>query len=156
MDIAAAAAKVEDRALGGMVGFTEDHSPDVTPQSTIGLVKAPTKRKAAVATTTTTKVDEHSIDSESLRTNRVITSKTKTGPISPTYKAPPEPFAVSASDRFSTLLAPSTTRLTLPVKLQLLQRIHSALETVLQLMADRDQPAIFHRAKKAAENIVGR
>lgn len=166
---------IEDRVAGGMVGFTEDHDGDVTrptvtsseviPPSlvSIGLVKAPTKRRAPTTTKTTTeldtitKVDETHIDTESLLTNRVLSSKYKTAPsTAAVYEAPPEPFTVSASDRFSTLIAPSTTRLTLPAKLQLLQRIHSALETVLQLMADRDQPAVFHRAKKAAENIVGR
>lgn len=67
------------------------------------------------------------------------------------------PLQDPAHERMADLLVPAgVARLGLPEGLRLLQRIHAALESVCQLAADRDQPAIFHRIKKAAENIVGR
>ncbi len=66
-----------------------------------------------------------------------------------------EAIAVPAYERFADLIAP-TTRLALPEKFQLLQRIQHAMDSIVQIQHDRDQPAVFHRIKKAAENIIGR
>lgn len=66
-----------------------------------------------------------------------------------------EPLTRPAYERFEELVAP-TTRLHLPPRYALLLRIHHALDSLCQLSAARDQPAIFHRIQKAAQNIVGR
>jgi len=66
-----------------------------------------------------------------------------------------EPALSPAFHRLTPLLT-STTKLALPTRLLLLERIYAALESVCWLAAERDQPAPFLRIKKAAENIVGR
>lgn len=66
-----------------------------------------------------------------------------------------EAVPVAAYDRFADLIAPAG-QLRLPERFVLLQRIHNAIDCLVQLAADRDQPAIFHRLKRPAENIIGR
>jgi hypothetical protein len=67
-----------------------------------------------------------------------------------------EPLTRPAYERFEELVTPTSSRLHLPPKYALLLRIHHALDNLCQLSASRDQPAIFHRIQKAAQNIVGR
>ena len=68
---------------------------------------------------------------------------------------PVAPTEIAAWEKFDDLVTP-VTKLRLPGKFALLQRIHSAIDCICKLSADRDQPAVFHRVKKAAENIIGR
>lgn len=93
----------------------------------------------------------------SKRNAPVIPAETRSSLLYP--EADPVSVAIldPAHERLADYLVPSgITRLSFPEPLKLLQRIHAAMESVCQLAADRDQPAIFHRIKKAAENIVGR
>lgn len=67
-----------------------------------------------------------------------------------------EPLTRPAYERFDELVTHTSSRLHLPPKYALLLRIHHALDNLCQLSASRDQPAIFHRIQRAAQNIVGR
>lgn len=68
-----------------------------------------------------------------------------------------EPLAIPAFERYYDLVSvPPAPKLHLPPTYSLLLRIHYALDSVCQLSAARDQPAVFHRIQKAVQSIIGR
>lgn len=102
-------------------------------------------------------VDEAKTPSATPASPKHLEKKRRSDPLEPSAVDTVEPLVQPAFEKFADLLAgPVAPRFALPERLDLLRRIQAALESVLQLAGDRDQPAVFHRIKKAAENIIGR
>lgn len=63
---------------------------------------------------------------------------------------------ISAHQRFTHLVSSTSTKLPLPAKFILLDRILGAIDSLLMIAMGRGQPVIFHRAIPTLETTVGR